>query len=46
MQGGEGGKLCCVLQLELWLFTGRGRGREMVLCAAFRVKVCYMQVGM
>ena len=30
-----------MLQLELWFVTGRGRRREMVMCAAVSVVVCY-----
>ena len=31
-----------MLQLVLWFVTG-GRGREMVMCAAVSVMVCYME---
>jgi len=30
-----------VVQLALWLDTGWRRGREMVMCAALSVVVCY-----
>jgi len=29
-----------VLQLVLWFVSGRGRGREMLMCAAVSVMVC------
>ena len=29
-----------MLQLVLWFVVGRGRGREMLMCAAVSVMVC------
>ena len=30
-----------MLQLEVWFFEGWLRGRDMVMCAAVRVIICY-----
>ena len=40
---GDGGKWWCVLQLALWIVTGWEIRREMVMCAAVSVMVCYRE---
>ena len=44
--GADGRNWGCVLQLALFLVTVWGRRREIFMCAAFSVMVCYRVVEM